>query len=99
MIGGIKNLIGAVIQELKPHGPVLPLDLENTMITTMTQYPHIILIDYQDFSTGYHEIDSLRETHLTAEALKQEHDIAYFRVRFADGTEICWENHNKEVEM
>lgn len=91
MIGGIKNVLAA----LKPVGSP---GTENTMITTETKYHHLILIDYKDHSTGYQELDSLREAHLTAEDLKQGDDIAYFRVRLADGTEICWENPNKEEE-
>jgi hypothetical protein len=58
----------------------------------LVDFPLLVLIDYQDHSTGYEEHDSIRAATFAAEHLMKDDAIRCFRVRYPDGTEYCWEN-------
>ena len=88
MIGGIKNLL----QALKPAGP---LSMANTTETTQEKYSHVILIDYDDGTTGYHEHAVLKDVNEAVDELKSGEDICYLRVCYSDGTRNFWEHPDK----
>lgn len=85
----IKSLASAIIET---HPDKAQFIDQYIMDTTATEYPHIILIDYKDHSTGYLECENLRSAHHEFTELKKESDVAHLRIRFNDGAELCWEN-------